>query len=331
MRYLFYTLIILISTACNRNDDNSFDPNFNENNENWQVFTTENSDVSNDFIKSLEIDNTGKLWVGTSGGGLNNFNDNSWERILDVVSLSIDEVLYHQDKIYVSTNGQGLFVFDNGNWINYTETNSELIFNNIYDLSGSGNEVFVATQEGLSKFDGSTWSTLISENTPEFENARILSVLKDSKGIVWAGTNFGIARFDTEWNILNNTNSNLPENKVNEIFEDRDGNVWIGTNWGLSKFDPASGQIENVHQTKSDESLQGVIVIYQSFDGKLWVGTRNNGYFTVNNGLIAEYNSKNYDLPDESIFAIKGDTEGNIWLGTEKGLVLVGEVWAFQM
>ena len=44
----------------------------------WSVYSTTNSGLPNDDIRSLVIDQSGNVWVGTYGGGLAKFDGRSW-------------------------------------------------------------------------------------------------------------------------------------------------------------------------------------------------------------------------------------------------------------
>ena len=72
---------------------------------------------------------------------------------------------------------------------------------------------------------------------------RVTSVIQDSKGFIWIGTEDGLNRFDgyTFKKYLNKRGdkNSLSNNYVWSLSEDEKGNIWIATNGGgLNRFDP---------------------------------------------------------------------------------------------
>ncbi len=74
-------------------------------------------------------------------------------------------------------------------------------------------------------------------------NPTINTLLEDDEGVIWAGTQDGLNRFERETktfsvikNIPGESNS-LSNNTINHIFEDRKGYLWISTVQGLNRYD----------------------------------------------------------------------------------------------
>lgn len=44
----------------------------------FQDFNTTNSEITNDNVRSIVVDNDGKVWIATAGGGVNVFDDGNW-------------------------------------------------------------------------------------------------------------------------------------------------------------------------------------------------------------------------------------------------------------
>ena len=97
--------------------------------------------------------------------------------------------------------------------------------------------VWFGTQGGISKFDGTTWTSFDQTSHPDLVNNVIKAIFIDSDNGIWAGTDFGISHFDgTTWTTYT-TDDGLLDNRVFYINQDNDGAMWFGNNDGVSKFD----------------------------------------------------------------------------------------------
>src|SRR5215510_1195493 len=72
-------------------------------------------------------------------------------------------------------------------------------------------------------------------------NGVINCFLKDSRGILWIGTNNGLNRFDGSnfytYNVSRTGNS-IPNGDIRTLCEDKKGNIWGGTDDGIFCFNP---------------------------------------------------------------------------------------------
>ena len=57
-------------------------------------------------------------------------------------------------------------------------------------------------------------------------------VHKDSRGVVWIGTQFGLFRFDGQDFVQYDEKDGLPFRQIMEIFEDAEGWFWLHKRWG---------------------------------------------------------------------------------------------------
>lgn len=137
----------------------------------------------------------------------------------------------------------------NPEWIVFTPQNSPLKTGFIMDISVDKlNNKWIATDSGLVKTDGNSWTTYstMNGNSP---GARFFVVQTDKNGIVWCqshsmnGVSIGLLKFDgAQWTNYNTNNSPLPSDNIKSIVIDSANNKWIlssmpNGNCYLTKFD----------------------------------------------------------------------------------------------
>ena len=108
------------------------------------------------------------------------------------------------------------------------------------------------------------------------------------------------------------TENGLPQNDVTQLIQTRDGYLWLGTNGGLVRFDGIKFTIFDSGNTPALRSNR-ILSLCEDRDGTLWIGTQNGGLTSYSQGKFRTYTTKD-GLPDESIFSIEADRQGNLWL-----------------
>ncbi|GEP98676.1 hybrid sensor histidine kinase/response regulator transcription factor [Chitinophaga cymbidii] len=116
----------------------------------------------NGYIRAIEEDAEGNIWIGTHGGGMAVYNP------------------------------------ENGEWKIYTQSNSRLPSDKVQALlPDSHGNMWVGTYgEGLSMFDKKLRSFINFSEKDGLQNTTIYHVLEDLNGLIWVSTNTGISSFD---------------------------------------------------------------------------------------------------------------------------------------
>ena len=111
----------------------------------------------------------------------------------------------------------------------------------------------------------------------------VISILEDSEGALWFGTDQGVSRYDgRDWqffgmedglaggrHLLFSSQSQLGSGFVPSVYQSSDGAMWFGTAGGVSRYDGS-------WQTFTEaDGLAGTWVtsVYESSDGAMWFGT----------------------------------------------------------
>ncbi|WP_243190672.1 sensor histidine kinase [Clostridium gallinarum] len=271
-------------------------------NKDFKVYRNEpndNNSLSSSSVCGIYEDDEGMVWVGTFNSGINRIN------------LSNGEIT----RFYSDTNNK-----------------NSLSSNRIKDITGIGNEIWIATDNGLNKYDTSTESFTVYKNS-EDENSIVNSEIRvlhiDKDGLLWIGTRGGISTFDRKENFIS-YNKLLEENGIYEktisaIYEDAKGIMWfgLGNDGGLVKYNRKTGEIRNyLYDENNEKSLSNNTVrsIAEDSKGNLWVGTQD-GLNKLNEEKD-EFIVYTYEdgLSNNFIYGVLIDDNDNVWTSTNYGV-----------
>ena len=193
--------------------------------------------------------------------------------------------------------------------------------------------LWFCTREGLSRFDGHSFTTYgIDEGLP---SADINDLLETKQGIYWIATSRGLVRFDPLGAPVLATGSRpgvsmfstfLPgadarTHDVMSLLLDRAGTLWVGTGLGLYQLRESSGVPS--FSTPLDLTSSEVTAMTEDRTGALWVGTGNGLYRRLASGQIERYTVRE-GLPANDVNALLADRHGRLWIGTRSaGLALM--------
>ena len=113
------------------------------------------------------------------------------------------------------------------------------------------NRIWFGTDRGVNILDQN--NRIIPVITDSIiQNLRINSIVSDSQGFVWLGTENGLFRFKdahTPIERFYKDSSGIPGNNVNNIFEDKDGEIWVAL-WrdGLCRYNNKTNNFEVMPQ-----------------------------------------------------------------------------------
>src|SRR5215471_17210089 len=131
--------------------------------------------------------------------------------------------------------------------------------------------LWLATQEGLARFDGIKFNVFDKRNTPQIKDNNIQALFEDREGNLWFGTEGGgLNRFSGGRFFNYTTDDGLAGNIIDAIYQDDEGAIWIGTVNGLSRF--KDNTFLNF-TTRDGLASDVVLAICENGNGDLWVGT----------------------------------------------------------
>lgn len=203
--------------------------------------------------------------------------------------------------------------------------------------------LWFATEEGLNKFDGTHFITYYkndpSQNSQGITGNELNRVYADTKRpVIWIATQRdGLNAYNYDKQVFTPYQHNpedphsLITNDVTDIApstQSEDG-LWISTYYrGIEYLDINSGQFthynKNTIPSLPDEQTWTVL---DGGDGNLYIGHVSGGFSILS---LKDKSVKNFrhepdnpmSLPGNDVRCLTKDTNGNIWLGTDKGLAL---------
>lgn len=87
--------------------------------------------------------------------------------------------------------------------------------------------IWLATQFGLSRFDGQKFTNLTTQNTDFLRSNAIHKLLVGKDGMLWVGTRRGVHRLNPQTFAVESLNISGP---VRDIIEDNQGSIWVAAN-----------------------------------------------------------------------------------------------------
>lgn len=293
--------------------------------------------LPNNFIYTLCEDDQGDIWIGTRKGlSKYQFSENRFfipENLKNLfASFTINDLkIDAHNKLWIATENDGLWCVDLNDYGVVKKVDDELLPNrSINSLHMANDQLFVATNQGLGVID------LGGENAIEAYAAlqtrvsilELNSVLVDSSGQVWVGTNYGLFRSragqqqvdEYYYNPIDPTS--LDHLAVKSIVQAPDGQVIVGTYSGLNFYDPTSNSFRHpANSSLNNDQLNSpfVNVIYTDSVGNVWIGTDKGGVNHYNSNQKPFY-SLVHDPANRN--SISHNTVNSIW--KEKNVLWIG-------
>lgn len=300
------------------------------------MLLTKSEGLSSHTITSVSVDKQGKIWIGTSDGYVNVYDQATTEMntLYDISKTNesnkrINDIEISSDTAFVSTefglilfNTEDLSVFDS--ILKFGDFNSRTPVKNILH----GKTIYVVNQTGISKnkdgFDNlqapEAWENM------EIAGVSVINKLAIFDGILYAATSNGIYQYENDiWSnaFLEGENVVGLENRDNELYCTTA--LYINDNWDNSTLYKVLPETEAILTEGS--------ILYSNikFMTDNIVLATSNGIKIISSGKVEVINPNSPGT--NTIISLSVDNEGNLWSATGKDgqgigvLKFDGETW----
>jgi signal transduction histidine kinase/ligand-binding sensor domain-containing protein len=275
----------------------------------FTVFRNRSGDstsLGKNWVSAVYEDRSGTIWVGTRGGGLNQFHRTSESFTAhrhdpsDPTSMSSNNAqAMYEDRsgaLWIGTRGGGLNVLDPAERIKASALTGALTSSAASSAASSATNSATKSASAKLRFRAFKHDPA---NPRSLSGNNIWCIYEDRLGALWVGTqSAGLNRFDRAsgacTRFQNNPNDprSLAGNTVRMVVEDKHGTLWVATDNGLCSFDRSS---------QTFQRFQAPLALTR-YNGK------ENAVNVTNTGLAGN---------DVRALAVDGD---NLWVGTDGGL-----------
>jgi len=300
--------------------------------------------IIGDNIKNIFEDDQGLIWLGTDGG-LNQFNYHSNQ--FKSFNFSDDYfTMPHAPSIYVDST-KNIWIGMPQHGIQKFRIENEIlkkIDNPINNLllgkrvstiyCADGRWMYIGTELGITAINLYTWESIKYPTPPwlrsKIQNLFIQTILVDSKGSIWFGTNVGLFKIDANAKTYTlfepdfKKPNSISDNSINQIIEDSQGSIWIATYKGLNKItDISSDEVifeKFFYNSKQpSKGLSNNQVLYlKEINNNLYIGTKTGICFY--NFLTREFNTLQNNDYNFSISSIEEGVNNDFWVSTSEGI-----------
>lgn len=225
-------------------------------------------------------------------------------------------------------------------------------------LADQGGRMWIGTDDGLAYWDGHRLIPR-TFSKPDMQHLQVLTMMQDREANLWIGTSSGLLRAnssDAEWV---STGPNSHRNPVTALLQDREGDVWFGSGSKLERLEstpivplrysesPNNGNFGPLyvdhrgrvwftdghnglfwmsngiaHTVRNDGLAKDEVYSIDGYGDDIWLGRRSGGLTRLrfDNGSVKSKTWTTRDgLSQNSIYAVRVESNGTVWAGTLTG------------
>jgi ligand-binding sensor domain-containing protein/signal transduction histidine kinase len=259
------------------------------------------------------------LWIGTTGG-LARFDGSHF-----IVFDRENTPAFHENSVFcllaardgslwIGTEGSGLLHYQNGVFTAYGHVQGLTdMFVRALAQDSSGN-IWVGTNNGVFSLAPATTHLERLDDNGSIPPLAVNAICQDSRGRLWLGGS-GLAMLQNGAVRVYQFPGDSARNRVKAIAETGSGVVWVGTVSGLFRLLPGENHfsaVPGIHGTTRG--------LRRTSDGRFWLCILGQGavayHIDEQNGLTSPA-----AIPSDTVLAVFEDSEQNVWLGTETGML----------
>ena len=158
----------------------------------------------------------------------------------------------------------------------------------------------------------------------------IRSLIQDSHGFMWFGTENGLSRFDghtfKNYRTIQSDSTSLGNNYIYSLYEDSFHTFWIGTNEGIYiyNFEFESFSYFSVKTNNGIAITSHITAIHEDHEQNIWFATLTQGIFRYDRqqGKLFQYelSCSNHEVQNANMaLALYVDHRNNVWTAPQRG------------
>ena len=177
--------------------------------------------------------------------------------------------------------------------------------------------LWIASYDGLIRFDGDEFTVFNKSNTEVFESNTIRKLAEDKNGVLWMSTQ-GNGLISFEKGVFTRYGK---EKGINHLYRalyiDEENKIWSASpDKGWFYFQ--NGEFTFLQHSSSLCNIE-VRSIEKAENGDMWFGTFGKGLYRYSNGEFTQFTEQN-GLLNNWVYSLFYDSKGVLWIGTSNGL-----------
>jgi ligand-binding sensor domain-containing protein/serine phosphatase RsbU (regulator of sigma subunit) len=255
----------------------------------------------------IKRDAAGNYWVGTEGEGVLKLNASTGRleklvienlKSLGISAMSVICLEFYNDEIWIGTSNEGLIRYNKATKMakvyKHSSNPNSIAENTVTSLcvSDKKNLWISLRNNGVNRLDIEKeqfdWISTTSKTIGHLSSDVAVSIIEDSYGTIWVGTERGLSAI----NELNNkvyTFNKIPSGSIDIVYgiiEDKQHQMWISTNKGIYTFNQPTPSLLFEDPKKADRMIENSIRNFDDQDGLPSNEFNEGAYFIDSLGII---------------------------------------------
>ena len=271
-------------------------------------------------VRSIYVDDTDLLWVGTAKSGVAYTGQNIYkfeaDSIGDITALTQDA----SGKIWYGTSDNGILDY---------EGRLASLKVSAMACTNDGSIWVGSVQNGLTRIkDGQAtiYSVAMDSTRRTLIDDHVHALAADKMNNLWIATDGGLQVYNPRTNQFSSytrENGKIRVNNITSLYYAKGNKMLIGTSEGLIVLNISTTEMKYLvgNSTSMQKFTNNYVTqVYEDSRGLIWVGTREGvNIYNPDNDMLNYLTEKN-GLCNNNICGIAEDKNKNVWISTSNGL-----------